>query len=299
MSVKQGHVIAILFTALSFACTTKKEIQPLPSPSPSPSPNAKQDEYKKPKFTENNPSANLAVRLSQKNLEKTAQTSLDTGSYKFRYLTDNHSGTFDFDNGEAILHFNGLPKNQRGDLSLKIYKAEKLVLEGELLALTLKPGENAETITLRAPQLNQEENSPQGGALQPDRSSPGPDANPPPSLNHSNINLNIEFMNDAPDSTQPHDLNQPQGSQDNYFEKTIKPIVNKHCSECHHVNTPLNLMNFPFLTNSSMAQSDIIELIIDYVDSSSGKPTMPPAPRTALSPEEIQAFKDWSEQRAN
>jgi hypothetical protein len=98
------------------------------------------------------------------------------------------------------------------------------------------------------------------------------------------------------DPAAPKDPTAPQGNGDPYDPAApsnqgpavnpdgfaaIKPIVERHCAECHHAGTPLDLA------------AGIDAATAAKVSKTLAEGSMPPAPRAKLTPEEIAKVEAW------
>lgn len=69
------------------------------------------------------------------------------------------------------------------------------------------------------------------------------------------------------------------------FAGEVKPLLARHCSECHHPGHLLDLTAFPFLPGT--APKRVLEIVREG--------DMPPKPRDGLSEAEIALLAAWVE----
>ena len=79
-----------------------------------------------------------------------------------------------------------------------------------------------------------------------------------------------------------------------YFAN-IKPILDRHCADCHHANgrNP-NLSSFPFTSTATSDQNEIVERILFQTDPTTGR--MPPGNRPKVTSDERQLIEAWQDQ---
>jgi uncharacterized membrane protein len=79
------------------------------------------------------------------------------------------------------------------------------------------------------------------------------------------------------------------------YQTNIKPILDAHCTECHHPNgkTP-DFTAFPFWSPSSASQTEIVSRVLTVTGSAG--PSMPPGNRPAISQAEWNAIQSWLNQ---
>jgi hypothetical protein len=281
--------VQILFCAIVLltACNSNRR-QPLVQEGPNKGQNQGNDEQNLPSDGSNsNPS--LPIVLDEAALKK-AYADIDTSkmSYSFEYLTTKSLGTVKFENGKAHLEFKDLKAGEKGDLSFTLLEANVPRLRGEQKDVVLNKGKNQLSLVLKAVggqdgdsteltinvEVNPSDVTPNdGGDIKPDPTPtpvPKPDPTPKP-----------DPKPDTGDSL-PND---PIALS---FSRSIKPIMVKHCTECHHQGGQT-----PDLTSKTAFEAQF-DKILGRIEGA-GLP-MPPLPRDRMKSSEIETLRSWKSQ---
>jgi hypothetical protein len=234
----------------------------------------------------NNPS--LPIVLDEAALKK-AYASIDTSkmSYSFEYLATKSVGTVKFENGKAHLEFKDLKAGEKGDLSFTLLESNVPKLRGEQKDVVLSKGKNQITLVLKSVgsqdgnatelTINVEVNPSDVAPIKPD---PTPTPKPDPT----------STPKPDPTSTPKPDTGGGLPIDPNAlsFASAIKPIMMKHCAECHHQGG-----HTPDLTSKGAFETQF-DKILGRIEGA-GQP-MPPLPRDRMKSEEIQTLRSWKSQ---
>lgn len=72
----------------------------------------------------------------------------------------------------------------------------------------------------------------------------------------------------------------------------VEDIFRKHCLECHvGTHRTVDFSSFPFRADGFSSQAEVVETVIKLTEGSHN--TMPPAPRTPLTDEELGRLRTW------
>src|SRR4051812_4963398 len=74
----------------------------------------------------------------------------------------------------------------------------------------------------------------------------------------------------------------------------VKPILERHCVECHAPGNNLDLSRFPFNCKTNDDQPYIVDGMLAKVGSAA--PQMPPGNRPKLSASEVNTIQQWRDQ---
>jgi hypothetical protein len=232
-----------------------------------------------------NNNTTLPIVLDEAALKK-AYANIDTSkmSYSFEYLTTKSLGAVVFKDGKAQLEFKDLKAGEKGDLSFTLLEAGVARLRGEQKDVILTKGKNQISLVLKSVggqdsnatelTINVEVSpsdiaSPQpdsggGGIIKPD---PTPKPDPKPDTGGSII---------------------PSDPSALTFSRSIKPIMMKHCAECHHQGG-----HTPDLTTKAAFETQF-DKILGRIEGA-GQP-MPPLPRDRMKSPEIETLRSWKAQ---
>ena len=75
------------------------------------------------------------------------------------------------------------------------------------------------------------------------------------------------------------------------YGQDVKPLLDKHCVECHSSGNKLNLSHFPFLSTTVPDQPTIVGRMLSKVGSN--PPQMPPGNRPKLTQSEVRVLQQW------
>ncbi len=74
------------------------------------------------------------------------------------------------------------------------------------------------------------------------------------------------------------------------YQQDIKPLLNRSCVECHDsLSHDPDLTDFPFPTEKSLSQEQLVDRILKRVNGQS----MPPGNRPRLSQSDINKIQQW------
>lgn len=152
-------------------------------------------------------SGSIAATLYEASLKNDFNVDTANLNYRFSYLGKSDSGSVRFVNGSARIGLSGLQPNQSGTVILEIYEGQTLRLKGETANVSLQPGANNLSMTLR---LVQPPQNPNGNAVPPQGQPP---QNPDTSLS---IQITIDGWSQPPQTPQqPQNNVQPDGINNN------------------------------------------------------------------------------------
>lgn len=277
--------IQTLFCAIVLltACTSNRR-QPLIQEGPKKGQNQGNDTIIKDDKEQNLPSGgsdsnpSLPIVLDEAAIKK-AYAPIDTSkmSYSFEYLTTKSVGSVKFENGKAQLEFKDLKAGEKGDLSFTLLEANVPKLRGEQKDVVLNKGRNQISLVLKAVggtdpnateltiniEMNPSDLTPNngGGPIKPDPT--------PPTKPDTGGGIPID----------PNALS---------FASAIKPIMVKHCAECHHQGG-----HAPDLTNKTAFETQF-DKILGRIEGTAQP--MPPLPRDRMKAEELQTLRSWKSQ---
>lgn len=245
--------------------------------------------------------AAIPVSLDERKLQQTFQVVTSSLTYKFSYLGKNQEGPIEFVQNIARIRFENLPVNQSGDLKFQVFEDGKFVIFGEKKALTLQAGRNQEKLTLVKVESGAEldidlDVEPEDGNFS------NPQPNPFPGPQQPNPQPGPQQPNPEPEPQQPNPEPQPnpgQGGSEPQLPlpnvpeaaKATMGILLKHCSECHHPGRNVDLTSFPLKIGSQTNPKSVMDFVITTTEGADR--TMPPAPRDALTAEELAVLKAY------
>ena len=238
-----------------------------------------------------NSNPSLPIVLDEGALKK-AYADIDTSkmSYSFEYLTTKSLGTVKFEGGKANLEFKDLKAGEKGDLSFTLLEAGVARLRGEQKDVVLSKGKNQISLVLKAVG-SQDANAteltinvevtPTDPSIKPD---PTPTPTPKPDPTPTPTPTPVPTPDPKPDTggSIPSDPNALS------FSRSIKPIMMKHCAECHHQGGQT-----PDLTNKAAFETQF-DKIVGRIEGA-GQP-MPPLPRDRMKSAEIETLRSWKSQ---
>jgi len=234
--------------------------------------------------TNSNPS--LPIVLDEAALKK-AYATIDTSNmtYRFEYLAKKSEGAVNFVNGKAQLEFKDLQAGEKGDLSFTLLEAGIARLRGEQKDVVLTKGKNKISLVLK---------SVGGGDSNATELtinvevSPADTTTPPPNSGGGGIIKPDPTPTPKPDPTPDTGGNIPSDPNALTFSRSIKPIMMKHCAECHHQGGQV-----PDLTTKAAFENQF-DKIVERIEGS-GLP-MPPLPRDKMKSPEIETLRSWKAQ---
>ncbi len=115
-------------------------------------------------------------------------------------------------------------------------------------------------------------NQPQGNQAPPAGGSPGALLTPPQSPSLLKDYGTARNLSDAVKSN---------------FDRDIKPVLQRACSECHHPGSQVDLVGVGQIGKAALMNAVLLRI------ETNGAGVMPPAPRPRLSSEEIQKIRSW------
>lgn len=284
--IRRFLVGATLFTLA--ACTSTPEPAPPPGQKIPKSPATDRDPRPSPEVTL--PIAldinDIKARFAPKNIDINAQNL----NYKFSYASVTKADGIKFDaSGKATLVFPGLPSGVKSNLSLEIFEGTTLRLRGEIKDLTLTGSSVKLPLQLQTVDgadltiLVSIEGISAGGGLPP-VASPSPSTSSGPDVTPS-VSPSPQTTPIAPPTTTP---SVPVTPDVGAFNREIKALFEKRCSECHHTGgVPPDLTVLPTAT------------IIDQALANMQAGKMPKAPRDKMTTVEIQKIKAWRDAGMN
>ncbi len=78
------------------------------------------------------------------------------------------------------------------------------------------------------------------------------------------------------------------------YSQDIKPLLGKHCVECHSKGNKLELSHFPFTSNTVPDQATIVDRVLAKVSATPA--AMPPGNRPKLTANQVSVIRQWREQ---
>lgn len=230
----------------------------------------------------NNPS--LPIVLDEAALKK-AYANIDTSnmSYSFEYLSKKAVGTVKFENSKAVLEFKDLEAGKKGDLSFTLLENNVPRLRGEQKDVTLSKGKNQISLVLKSVGTQDS-----GATELTINVEVTPDPVPTPTPTPGPIPTPTPIPDPTPDPKPDTGGSIPSDPNALTFSRSIKPMMMKHCSECHHQGGQI-----PDLTSKAAFETQF-DKILGRIEGA-GQP-MPPLPRDRMKSPEIETLRSWKSQ---
>lgn len=275
-----GLLTIVTSVVLSTACTkTAKQ----PAIQEGPKTGQKPDESKttpggKEQITPSEQSSqgtSVPLVLDENVLKKTYAIDTSNMRFKFQYLETKSEGELKFESGNAHLDFKGLKDGIKGDLQLELLEGTTVKLRGETKDLVLTKGPNSIKLVLKAV----------GGSTETAELVVSVEIDQPPTGGGNPVGGG---GNPVGGGGNPVGGGNPNAMS---FAKNVKPILEKHCAECHHPGGQA-----PDLTSKSTSESRFDKVVARI--EGAGAP-MPPKPRDSVSASELETLKSWKSQGFN